>query len=214
MEDVLNNLKEYFTNLLIIQYRGAERNRNLIKFLVDLIFANNLLMQIKAETVDVDNSKGKQLDVVGKWVGVDRYYYKELWSRPYLSFVNYTNIKNDEYNQYQGGFSTYTNFGDNDGGFLMYKSWQNVRANANQIGDNLFRELIKLKIIKNSINFTCKNIDDAIWKWSKGNVYTTWNTMEVTYHYTSEYKDLIELAQDKNVLLKPTGCTLILEEIV
>lgn len=214
MSETIDALKEYFSNLLIIQYRGAEKNRNLIKFLVDLVFANDLALEIKDKTVDVENSIGAQLDVVGKWVGVDRYYYKDMWNHPYLAYVNYSNIRNNTYGQYQGGLSSYTTFEDNNGGFLTYKSWQAIRGKANQIGDEYFRALIKLKIIKNSINYTCKNIDDAIWIWSEGNVYTTWDTMQITYHYSSLYKELIMLAKDKNCLLKPTGCTLILEEIL
>ena len=88
-----------------------------------------------------------------------------------------------------------------------------MRTTINEIGDEYFKELIKLKVIKNSINHTCKNIDVAIWDWSSGNVYTTWDVMEVTYHYTSEYKNIMTLAEYKDVLPKPTGCSLILEEI-
>ena len=213
MNDVMENLREYFANLLIIQFRGAKKNRDLIKFLVDLIFSNNLALEIKEKTVNVEESIGKQLDIVGQWVGVDRFYISELWPHKYLSFVNYSNIADNNYNQYQGGFSSYTTFEDNDGGFLTYKARQDIRTKVNQMGDEYFRALIKLKIIKNSINHTCKNIDDAIWQWSNGNVYTTWDTMQITYHYSSLYKDLMLLAKDKNVLPKPTGCNLILEEI-
>lgn len=213
MDETISILKKYFADLLIIQYRGAEKNRKLIEFLVDLIFANNLALEIKNKTVNVEESIGKQLDIVGKWVGVDRYYYKEIWTHPYLSYPNYSTIKSSDYSQYQGGFSKYTNFEDNNGGFLTYKSWSSIRAKVNEIGDEYFRKLIQLKIIKNSINHTCKNIDDAIWNWSDGNVYTTWDTMQITYHYNSSYKDLIELAQFKNVLLKPTGCNIVLEVI-
>ena len=213
MNDVMENLREYFANLLIIQFRGAEKNRNLIKFLVDLIFSNNLALEIKDKTVNVEESVGAQLDIVGKWVGIDRLYTGELWTHKYLSFVNYSNIINDNYSQFQGGFSSYSTFEDNNGGFLTYKTWQDVRTKVNKIGDEYFRALIKLKIIKNSINHTCKNIDDAIWSWSEGNVYTTWDIMQITYHYSSLYKDLMLLAKDKNVLPKPTGCSLILEEI-
>lgn len=173
MEELLEELKEYFADLLIIQYRGADRNRNLIKFLVDLIFANNLALQVKENTVSL-NSIGAQLDIVGKWVGVDRYYNKELWDRVYLSFPLYSTIKDASYSQYQGGFSTYSNFADNDGGVLMYKDWQATRGKVNSLGDEYFTKLIKLKIIKNSIKNTCKDIDDAIWSWSEGNVFTTW----------------------------------------
>ena len=159
MEDLLEELKEYFADLLIIQYRGAERNRKLIKFLVDLIFANNLAMQIKEKTVDVENSEGVQLDVVGKWVGADRTYAGELWDKKYLSFPLYSTIKDNSYSEFQGGFSTYTNFADNDGAWLMYTDWQNIRTQVNKMGDLFFRKVIQLKIMKNSLRNTCKNID-------------------------------------------------------
>ena len=211
---VLEDLQKYFADLLIIQYRNAPNNRLLIKNLVSLIFANNLALQIRDKTVNIDESIGTQLDVVGKWVGIDRYYNGNLWTHPYLAFPNYSTIKDSSYSTYQGGFSTYSNFSDNNGGFLTYASWQAIRTKVNEIGDEYFRALIKLKVIKNSINHTCKNIDEAIWEWSKGNVYTTWGVMSVTYHYTSGYKDLITLANTKKALPIPTGCILNLEEIV
>lgn len=211
--EALKSLQEYFADLIIFQYRYSPENRALIKNLVNLIFANNLALQIRDLTVDVEKSIGAQLDVVGKWVGVDRYYGGELWTHPYLAYPYYSTIKDGSYNQYQGGFSKYTTFEDNDGGFLTYKTWQDVRTKINQMGDEYFRALIKLKIIKNSINHTCKNIDNAIWEWSNGNVYTTWGVMELTYHYNSLYKDIVTLAHKKNVIPKPTGCTLILEEL-
>ena len=210
---VLKDLQEYFANLIILQYRFAPENRQLIAKLTDLIFANNLALQIRDLTVDVEKSIGAQLDVVGKWVGVDRYYGEELWEKPYLSYPFYSTIKASSYSDLQGGFSTYSNFSDNNGGFLMYKEWQDIRTKVNQMGDEYFRILIKLKIIKNSINHTCKNIDEAIWEWSEGNVYTTWDVMELTYHYNSSYKNIVTLAQKKNVLPRPTGCSLVLEEI-
>lgn len=209
----LKDLQKYFSDLLIIQYRNAPKNRALISYLTDLIFANNLALQIRDKTLNLDDSEGTQLDVIGKWVGVDRYYNGNLWTHPYLSFPDYTVIKDESYTEYQGGFSTYENFADNNGGFLTYAAWQGVRTTINEIGDEYFKELIKLKVIKNSINHTCKNIDVAIWDWSSGNVYTTWDVMEVTYHYTSEYKNIMTLAEYKDVLPKPTGCSLILEEI-
>ena len=213
-EQILVDLQEYFSNLIILQYRYAPENRALIKNLVNLIFANNLALKIRDLTVDVENSIGTQLDIVGKWVGIDRYYGGDLWDRPYLSFPYYSTIQNNSYDQYQGGFSTYSNFADNDGGFLMYKAWQDVRTKVNAMGDEYFRILIKLKIIKNSINHTCKNIDNAIWEWSGGKVYTTWDVMKIKYHYESSYKSIMTLANYKNVLPRPTGCILELEEII
>ena len=211
----LQNIKDWIKNLIIIQYRQSKKNRALIDLMVELIFANNLILKIRDLCLSVDKSVGAQLDVVGKWVGLDRYYNGiDLWDHNYLSYPFYTTIKNSTYNQYQGGFSNYKNFEDNNGGFLMYREWQNVRTRVNAMGDEYFRSLIKLRIIRNSINCTMKNIDEAIWKWSDGKVYTTWGTMELTYHYDSSYRNIMTLASYKNVLPNPTGCTIILEEEV
>lgn len=209
----LEQLYTWACNSLIMEYRHAPKNRALMRELVNLIFANNVLIDIK-EGFDVETAVGKQLDIIGDWVGVNRYYDAiDLWEQPYLALVNYSNVQDDEYEQWQGGFYNYTNFEENEGGFLTYKVWRDTRTKVNQMGDAYFRELIKLKIIKNSINFTKKNIDDAIYKWSNGTIYTTWDKMKVIYHYPKEKENLFILATYKNCLLAPTCCTIQLEKI-
>lgn len=210
----LEDIKSWARDLIILQYYGSSKNRALIDLIVEIIFANNLILQIRDLCLNIDESIGAQLDVIGKWVGIDRYYDSiDLWEQPYTSLVNYSNVINDDYLEWQGGFSTFSNFNNNDGGFLTYKAWRDTRTKVNQIGDTYFRELIKLKIIKNSIAFTNKNIDDAIWNWSNNRIYTTWDTMEITYHYPKELSNLMKLAIYKNILLAPTGCTIKTEVI-
>lgn len=211
----LQEIKDWIKNLIIVQYRQSPKNRALIDLLCELIFANNLILKIRDLCLSVENSVGAQLDVVGKWVGVDRYFNAiDLWEKSYFSLPYYETIRNSAYDQYQGGFSNYVNFETLEGAFLTYKEWQDIRTKVNAMGDEYFRSLIKLKIIKNSIHHTCKNIDEAIWQWSNGKVYTTWSIMEVTYHYDSSYKNIMTLANYKNVLPCPSGCTLTLEEII
>lgn len=210
----LQNIKNWIKNLIIVQYRQSPKNRALIDLLCDITFANNLILKIRDLCLNVEKSEGAQLDVVGKWVGIDRFYNAiDLWTHPYLSLVTYEDIAISSYDQWQGGFSTYENFETHEGGFLTYEAWQDVRIRVNVMGDEYFRYLIKLKIIHNSINHTCKNIDDAIWKWSNGMVYTTWDKMEVTYHYDKTYKNVMILANYKSILPHPSGCTIVLEEI-
>jgi len=211
----LEKVKSWAKDLIILQYHQAPKNRQLIDLLTEILFTDNfLILQIRDLCLNIDESIGAQLDVVGKWVGIDRYYDAiDLWENPYTALVNYSNVQNDEYLQWQGGFSSFTNFADNDGGFLTYALWIDTRTRVNQIGDNYFRKLIKLKAIKNSIVFTNKNIDDAIWEWSNGQIYTTWQPMSVTYHYPSELSNLMQLAIYKDVLLAPTGCSILTEVI-
>lgn len=210
----LQNIKDWIKDLIIVQYKQSPKNKALIDLLCEIILANNLILKIRDLCLSVDKSEGVQLDVVGKWVGMDRFYNGvELWDGPMLSYPYFTTIETDSYDSFQGGFSKYTTFADNDGGFLMYKRYKRIRTQANAIKDEFFKELIKLKIIQNSINHTCKNIDDAIWEWSSGNVFTTWQKMKVIYNYNSSYKNIMFLANYKNVLPRPTGCSLELKEI-
>lgn len=201
---ILDDLKEYFANLIIMQYRMSEKNRRTIKMLVDLIFANNLALKIRDLCVDVNKSFGVQLDVVGAWVGLDRFYNDIiLWDKPYFSNISWGKTPNYAY---QGGFSNWRNFSYLRGATMTWRKLRELYLASNKMGDELFRTLIKLKIIKNSIKFTNKNIDEAIYQWSDGKVYTTWDTMKVTYNYPASMATTMTLAQYKNCLLAPTGC--------
>lgn len=215
----LQNIKEWAKNLLIVQYSQSKRNKKLIEILVNILFANNLILQIRDLCLNVDESFGAQLDVIGKWVGVDRYYNDvDIWDHNYLAFFNYSELKApnfpDNIESVRGGFSSYLTFSENNGGFLTYALWKATRTASNKIGDEYYRMLIKLKIIKNSINHTQANIDKAIYEWSNGNVYTTWNVMKITYHYPANYKTLMQMAVYKDILPAPTGCTIETQEVV
>ena len=221
----LENIKSWAKDLIILQYKRAKKNQQTIDLMTELLCANNLILKIRDLCLNVDKSFGAQLEVVGKWVGIDPYYdAADIWSQYYTALVNYNNVSADVYEDWQGGFSTFDNFDDNDGGFLTYESWMNTRTRVNKMGDAYFRELIKLKIIKNEINHTCKNIDEAIYLWSKGDVYTTWDVMSVAYNFDSDtvwnagtqdeisLHKLMQFAVYKNVLSAPTGCTIEIEE--
>lgn len=203
---VNKDLKKYFADLLIAQYRVSDKNRKFIELLYDLVFVDGVILQLKDECLNVEKSVGKQLDIIGEWVGVDRNYDNSvIWDRAYFSFVNWNDTPNTIY---QGGFSNYKNFEYLDGFTMTWKALQDLKKASYQLGDNFFRQLIKLKIIKNSIRFTKKNIDDAIYQWSGGQVYTTWNTMEVIYNYNLHSSALIGLAMKKDCLPCPLGCQL------
>lgn len=211
--DILTQLEETFADLLILQYRQSPRNRAMVKLLVDLVFANCLTQQIADLTVNINESVGAQLDTVGAWLNLDRYYSGVfVWDKKHFSLPSYSQIKNNSYLDAQGGFSTYTDF-EGSGATLTWAEWNNDYTTRLQLGDVNYRAMCKLKAIKNSINCTMKNIDNAIYEWSSGEVYTTWDKMELTYHYPSAYSLIFELAQAKNVLPQPTGVELKFEEI-
>lgn len=207
----LGQLYEYYTNLLIIQYHDKPKAQAHIRFLVDLVFANVILLQIQY-AFDWKKAIGRQLDIIGKWVGVTRTYNGALyWGDTYLSYPKSNQLVPDDITDgLQHGYSDYNTFETDTGGVLNYESISFVEQ---QLSDDDYRTVIGLKIIKNSINHTAKNIDDAIWDYFGGEVYTTWQPHEITYHYPASMTNIIEVCNYKNVLPAPTGVSIILREI-
>lgn len=197
-ENILKQLQEYYSNTLIIQYNSKPKAKATIEMLVQLVYMNAILMQIR-DAFDWKTAVGKQLDIIGQWVGVSRIYQQNnISGKTYLSYPDW----DDETDTLQHGYSDYTTFNSNTGNDLTYKELEKLEANLN---DDDYRTVIGLKIIKNNINHTAKNIDDAIWEYFNGQVYTTWTDYQITYHYPAELTTIIEVCNAKNVLLAPNG---------
>lgn len=203
----LKTLQDYYANTLIVQYHNKPKAIATIKALVKLLFSDMILFQIR-DSFDWRTAVGSQLDIIGDWVGCDRFYDGQLfYFRPWFSLIEW----NTEPDALQGGFSTYENFDTEEGGFLDY---ENILPTQNRLSDEAYRKMIGLKIIKNSINHTCKNIDDAIWDYFNGDVYTVWGENTLTYYYKNTLAEVLEVANYKNVLPCPTGVKIELKEII
>lgn len=204
---LLKELEDYYANLLIVQYNGKPKAVATIKLFVRLLFVNMILLQIR-EAFDWKTATGKQLDIIGEWVGTNRFYDGQLFDfHPWFALIDWES----EPDNLQGGFSTFENFDELEGGVLDY---QTILPTQNKMNDQAFRIMIGLKIIKNSISATCKNIDDAIWKYFEGKVYTVWTPDKLTYYYPSELAEVLQVAKAKNVLPCPTGVRIELKEMI
>ena len=203
----LEDLKKYYANLLIIQYNGKPKARATIELMVKLLYVNMVLLQIR-DAFDWKTAVGVQLDIIGDWVGVNRFYNGQLfYFHPWFSLIDW----NSEPDNLQGGFSTFETFDEGGGGFLDY---ENILPTQNRLSDEGLRFLIGLKIIKNSISATCRSIDEAIWDYFDGDVYTVWGDNLLTYYYRPVLSEVMQVAESKNVLPCPTGIRIELREII
>ena len=178
---------------------------------VDLIFANLILLQIQ-NAFDWKTAVGEQLDIIGKWVGVSREYAGSLyWGKKYLSYPSWDILTpDDKTDALQHGYSDYETFDSDIGGTLTYNE---IGFLKQQLNDEDYRVVIGLKIIKNNLVHTCKNIDDAIWNYFNGEVYTTWEPHEITYHYPASLSVVMNVCDYKNVLPAPTGVSIKLSQL-
>lgn len=207
-EEMKNEIIEAYTNLLEVQYNGLPNAYATIKLHCETLLANMVLWQIR-DGFDIDTAVGNQLDIIGDWEVVDRYYQgssyeNQLW----LAYFDWAD--NTQPNALQGCYKDWNNEVDEDGAYVDYGS---VISTTNKLDDESFRIILKLKAAKNNMFLTNKNIDDKIHEIFGDLVYTTWGVQEVTYNYNNSVYNIIKLAELKNCLLVPSGCNLILNEV-
>lgn len=197
--ETLKTLQDYYSNLLIVQYHGKPKADATIRQLTQLIYSTMILMQIQ-NAFDWETATGKQLDIIGQWVGISRSYNVNIITQPKLAYLEYKNLyPNVISSAVQGGYSDYTTFSDNDGGFLRYNDLQSI---TNQLDDNNYRVVIGLKIIYNNIHHTSGEVDNAIWNYFGGlNLYSDADIALNTKLYsdkelTSYYGEIIDITSN------------------
>ena len=207
--EILKNLEDYYANLLIVQYNRKHKAVATIKLFISLLYVNMIFLQIR-DGFDWKTAALAQLRIIGKWVGVNEFYEGQLFDfHPWFSLID----RNSEPDNLQGGFSTFDNFETLEGGFLDYEE---IKPTQNRLDVEQFRTMVGLKIIKNNITHTCKAIDDAIWEYFNGQVYTVWDldNRNLISYYPSELIVIMEVAKAKNVLPCPPTVNIQLQEII
>lgn len=65
-------MNEYYSNLLILQYHNKPKAKATIEAVVNLL-PDGLIQEV-TNGFNLETAVGKQLDVLGEYIGVDRYY--------------------------------------------------------------------------------------------------------------------------------------------
>jgi hypothetical protein len=199
----LDDILDYYANLLIIQYHDKPKAISTTKAIVKVLYpvnayTENLLIHDVRDAYNVDTAIGNQLDIVGKYVGINRYYEGQSFSG-YFAFQEYDSdaLGNTK------GFDDYDS--DVSGKTLAY---EDVLAGTyyNKVDDDNFRTLIKLKIALNKSNGSMKSIDDILYEFFKKTVYVvSSSSMAMTYYISPTMTELINVTIAKNILPAPMG---------
>jgi len=199
----ISELIEYYKNLLIIQYHNKPKAQATIGALVDSLLADGIIFDVR-DGFNIDTAVGAQLDIIGLYVGIDRYYAGQVLSG-YFSLVTYAesavSVPADRI-----GFSTFSDYMTKAGKTLQY---QDVLSNNLVLNDSDYRFLIKLKIIQNNSNHSHKSIDDSIYAFFGNNLRAESSGDMVMYYFvTSDQTAILEAAVQKNVLPRPMAVRL------
>lgn len=186
-QEFIDSLVDYYTNLLIVQYNNLPKANATIGLLVEEALANGVywdvekaynILQIPQPVWDApgqdwdepgefwdilpDIAVGKQLDIIGKYVGVDR-FYSAIDLENYFALVPYADYPSSLPSSPPAfGCSNYANFQQYSyNGTLLYND---VITSQNQLSDSDFFTLIQFMIMCNNMNFSYANIDNALFQ--------------------------------------------------
>lgn len=188
----IDEVKEYYANLLILQYRNKPKARETIKLGVDIYTGDGLLLQL-ADCLNIDIAVGAQLDIIGKILGCPRNVPGINNQTKYFSFhVDENSL----------GFST---IGNPSNG--VTKNRNNSILATYTLNDNEYRQLLKFKAFLNVWRGDMGSMDRALYSVFGDTINLKNNQdMSITYEI-SEMNTTIEAAQALGYFRAPIGVT-------
>lgn len=198
----MQDLIDYYVNLLIIQYHNKPKARATIEALITALVASGIYFDVR-DAYDIETAVGKQLDIIGKYQDIDRFYKGQDFSGNF-SFILYDEVDAPPADRI--GFTTYADFETKEGEWLNYVK---LVSDDFTLPDRDFRELIKLRIIQNNSNHSHKEIDDAIHRFFDGDIVPdSGGNMVMDYFITDAVTELAFIAFQKEALPRPAGVKL------
>lgn len=186
----IDEVKEYYADLLILQYRNKPKARETIKLGVDIYTGDGLLLQL-ADCLNIDIAVGAQLDIIGKILDCPRNVPGINNQTKYFSF---------HIDENSLGFST---IGNPSNG--VAKNRNNSILTAYTLRDEEYRQLLKFKAFLNVWRGDMGSMDRALYS-VFGNTINLKNNQDMTITYEiSEMNTTIEAAQALGYFRAPIG---------
>lgn len=205
----IEGIIDYYVNLLIIQYANQPKAQATIELFVTQVEANGLLFQIR-DAFDIDTAIGVQLDTLGKYIGVNRYFNGQTLSGYFSLIPQGTNPIG-----WGGeGFTTQSGFTASPYPTLIYAD---ILSTTQALTDDAYRQILLFQIINNSSNFSHQSIDQNLFNFfGTGIRAESAGNMTMVYFVTRQYYQTALIAYQKGILPKPMGVQLqyIIEEDV
>jgi hypothetical protein len=191
----MQDIYEHYKNLLIYQYKGKAKAESLIKLIVDTFYNDNILQDIQ-EAFDIDTAVGKQLDVLGKIIGVDRNYFGiELKAGVYFAVALNSQSETD--------VNKGSQLSPVSGSVVNNTSFVN---GSNLLDDETYRFILKLKIIYNNTNCSIGEITDMLYQFFQNDVeMTTAGNMKMIYWIKNKDNVKATIAKRKGCFPRPAG---------
>lgn len=187
----------YYVNLLIIQYANKPKARALIDSFIRVLMIYDLVIKIR-DGYNLETAIGHQLDILGKYIGIDRVITGTAFTREYFGFA--------VYGDYDFDFNGFIKYGDVPPDVQM-RRYEESNQSLYTLTDEEYRIMLKLGIVRNSSNASVKQIDDILDDLFGADVYFTdrQNMTVVSYLIGEKYRRIFQIAKSSGLLPNPAG---------
>ena len=196
--DWLDNITAYYVNLLIMQYHQKTKARATLATLARPIFED--LFELE-NAFDLEIAEGKQLDILGEWVGIPRNLFGVDLDKIYYELSDSGALSDTPISTAQQLSSAI---------FKRYRSRYNSIYTLNDVQ---MRMLIKLKIMYNMTQWTTANLDE-LYATFFGDSITRQDNFDMTVTVTiNDATNMLVflIANQKNYLPKGMGVKYIIQ---
>lgn len=168
----IQDVKNYYADLLILQYRNKPKARETIKIGADIYLGDGVIFQLQ-DILDIDTAEGAQLDIIGKILDCPRVVQGIYNDMVFFQFYDGPDSV---------GFST---VGNPQGG--NFRTIQNYNQSEYSLPDDDYRFLLKFKSAVNVMRGSERGIDEALWNVFQGDVLLKNNhNLTITYIVSAE----------------------------
>lgn len=185
----IDDIREYYADLLILQYRNKLKARETVKTGVDIYLGDGVVLQLE-NLLDIDTAVGAQLDIIGKILDCPRNIAGINTQTKFFQFhVDENSL----------GFST---VGNPQNG--VFKSRYNSNLAIYTLLDEEYRTLLKFKAFVNTWRGDMASMDKALFNIFGTNINLISGNLAVTYEINNMTIP-IEAAQRLGYLKAPIG---------
>lgn len=199
----IQSLINYYAGLLIIQYSDKPKAVAHIKLLAQTMLASAVMLDV-LDGYNLDTAVGHQLDIIGKYAGVDRFWSQENLEN-YFSFTDYVEVNPTGPPKF--GFCTYANYESFSwNGTLTYDE---IVETQNALSDADFRILIKVAILQNTCDCGEGEIDEKVFAIFGNDIRPeSFGDMKMFYFITTAITPLLQAIILKKLMPKPMAVLL------
>lgn len=191
----------YYQNLLIIQYKRLNKAALTVGVLSEQVVAGMIYNQV-LNAFDLTTAIGEQIDILGTYVGANRFLANFSSTNTFMAFPVYANAGAGTV----VGFSQYTDVNPPVGYWRLYTTVDVSLV----LTDGQMSELIKYLIAVHASTMTNGSIDDILFRFF-GQYVTLTDNMDMSLTYTHDATNdpfqLFEIVQYMNALPQPAGVT-------